>query len=348
MFCTLDRHALGFHPRANALFIKHSVETGSHIVKQHAVLRAFGPGERGAHITQVKRQGGCENRIQRPLRAVHALGFGVLFHEIGTCFAATGGFQIANRVLVDREEPACCAIFGCHICNCRLVFQRQIIEARPVKLDKFADHAFFAQHFNNGQNEIRRGRAFRKPPGQAEADDFGQQHGDGLAEHCGFGFNAANAPAQHGKAVHHGCVAVGAHQRVGIGNLNHFAILAFFAGPDCFCQMLQIDLMANARAGGHNAEIFKGLRAPAQKLIALAVALIFQRHIIFQRPGRAEMVNHDGVVNDQIDRGQRIDLVCVTAYFGHGIAHGCKVNYGRHAGEILHQHARRTIGNFAG
>ena len=50
--------------------------------------------------------------------------------------------------------------------------------------------------------------------GQLEADHLGDQHGDRLAEHGGLGLDAADAPAEHGEAVDHGGVAVGADQRV--------------------------------------------------------------------------------------------------------------------------------------
>jgi hypothetical protein len=53
--------------------------------------------------------------------------------------------------------------------------------------------------------------------GELEADDFGDQHGLRLAEHGGLGLDAADAPAEHAEAVDHGGVAVGADQRVGIG-----------------------------------------------------------------------------------------------------------------------------------
>jgi hypothetical protein len=51
------------------------------------------------------------------------------------------------------------------------------------------------------------------------------------------------------------------------------------------------------------------------------------------------------VIDDQIDGHQRIDLLRVGAELGRGVAHGGKVNHGRNAGEILHQHAGRAVGN---
>ena len=55
-------------------------------------------------------------------------------------------------------------------------------------------------------------------PVELEADHLGDQHRDRLAEHRRLGLDAADAPAEHGEAVDHRRVAVGADERVGIGD----------------------------------------------------------------------------------------------------------------------------------
>ena len=42
---------------------------------------------------------------------------------------------------------------------------------------------------------------------------------------------------------------------------------------------------------------------------------------------------------------ERVDLLRVAAELGHGVAHGGEIDHGRHAGEVLHQHARRAEGD---
>ena len=59
----------------------------------------------------------------------------------------------------------------------------------------------------------------------------------------------------------------------------------------------------------------------------------------------AEVVDHDRVVDDQIDRHQRVDLGGVGAQGAHGVAHGGQVDHGGNAGEVLHQDAGRTEGD---
>ena len=61
--------------------------------------------------------------------------------------------------------------------------------------------------------------------------------------------------------------------------------------------------------------------------------------------GGAEVVDHDRVVDDQVDGDQRVDLGGVGAERGHGVAHGGQVDHGGNAGEVLHQDAGRTEGD---
>ena len=75
-----------------------------------------------------------------------------------------------------------------------------------------------AQQVGAGQHQGGGGHAFAQGPGQLEADHFGDQHRDRLAEHGGFGFDPADAPAQHAQAVDHCGVAVGADAGVRIGH----------------------------------------------------------------------------------------------------------------------------------
>ena len=54
----------------------------------------------------------------------------------------------------------------------------------------------------------------------------------------------------------------------------------------------------------------------------------------------AEIVDHHRMVDDEIDFGQRIDLLRIAAELLHRIAHRGQIDDGGHAGQILHQHAR--------
>ncbi len=106
--------------------------------------------------------------------------------------------------------------------------------------------------------------------------------------------------------------------------------------------------MADAGAGRDHAEVIEGAGTPAQELVALLVALVLDVDVLLEGIGRAEEVHLHGVVDDEIDRHQRVDPGGVTAQRLHGIAHGGEVDDGGHACEILHQDAGRAVGDLAG
>ena len=105
--------------------------------------------------------------------------------------------------------------------------------------------------------------------------------------------------------------------------------------------------MADAGARRHNAEVVEAPLAPFQERVALHVAFIFAVHVRLEGRGVAEFVDHDRVVDHQVDRDQRVDLLGVAAKRLDRVAHRGQVDHGGHAGEILHQHAGRAIGDLA-
>ena len=242
------------------------------------------------------------------------------------------------------EEAASGAVFRRHVRNRGAVGEREAIEAVAAELHELAHHAVLPEHFHHAQHEVGGGDAFRQRTVQLEADDFGNQHGDRLPEHRRLRLDAADAPAEHAQPVHHRRVAVGAHQGVRVGDDG--AVL--FAGPDGAREVFQIHLVADAGAGWHHAEIVESALPPAQEPIALAVALHFDGDVVVERLGVAETVHHHRVVDHQIHRREGVDDVRILAGRRHRAAHGGQIGDAGHAGEILHQHPRRTVGDFLG
>ena len=185
---------------------------------------------------------------------------------------------------------------------------------------------------------------------ELEADHFGQQHRQRLAEHRSLRLNAADAPAEHGKPVHHGRVRVGTNERIRIRDLEGALLLAdrhlLFPGPHRLRQIFEIDLMTDAGARRHHREVRECLLAPFQEFVAFLVLLVFLDDVLAERLVVPEEVDDDGVVDDKIDRHQRVDLLGIAAERLHRVAHRGEIDHCRHAGEILHQHTRRAEGNF--
>ncbi|OIQ66591.1 hypothetical protein GALL_518380 [mine drainage metagenome] len=105
--------------------------------------------------------------------------------------------------------------------------------------------------------------------------------------------------------------------------------------------------MANPGARRHNAEVLERRLTPFQEDVPLHVALILAVHVHLEGARVAEFVDHHRVVDHQIDRVQRVDLFRVAAKADDAVAHRGKVHHRRNAGEVLHQHAGRAIGDLA-
>ena len=108
-------------------------------------------------------------------------------------------------------------------------------------------------------------RTFRQAAVKLEADDFGNQHRKRLAEHGGFCFNAADAPAENTEGVNHGGVRIGANEGIGIS----FQAIAVGHGADDAREIFDVHLVADAGVRRHDLEITEGVLAPAEKLVAL-------------------------------------------------------------------------------
>ena len=334
---TRDRDT-GFAFRLAEVLGQGRLELGGGVGEQHAVLRTLRTGQRRQDGAEVKFQAVGEDRIRIAGLDPHPLRLGVGFDQVGAMGLTAGGAQIVDGGLGHREEAAGGAVFRSHVGDGRLVFQGQAREAGTEELDELADDALLAEHLGDGQHQVGGGRAVRHRARQAEADDFRDQHRDRLAQHGRFSFDAADAPAQDGQAVDHGGVAVGADDGVGIGD----GFAGFLVQPDGLGEVLQVHLVADAGAGRHDAEVVEGRGAPAQEAVTLDVALILALDVLAEGLGGAEVVDHDRVVDDQVDGVQRVDLFRIGAEAGHGVAHGGQVDDGRNAGEVLHQHAGRT------
>ncbi len=110
--------------------------------------------------------------------------------------------------------------------------------------------------------------AYRHLAGQAEPDDLRDQHRARLAQHGRLGFDASDTPAHDPETVDHRRVRVGAHERVRIrlGDAVHI-LRAHHAR-----EILDIDLVDDARVGRNDLEVVEGALTPAQERVALTVA----------------------------------------------------------------------------
>ncbi|MCY1501117.1 hypothetical protein D9M68_351800 [compost metagenome] len=314
------------------------VEGLGYLGQWHPVLRAPRAGQAGFDAGEVQRQAVGEQRLVTGL-APQALGLAVGLHQLHGFVRAARQAQVAQGNVVHREEAAGSAVFRSHVGDGGAVGQGQVGQAVAVELDEFPHHALLAQHLGDGEHQVGGGDAFAELAGELEADHLGNQHGHRLAEHRGLGLDAADAPAEHAEAVDHGGVRVGADQGVGEG----VGQAVLVPGPHGAAEVLQVDLVADAGARRHHAEVVEGALAPAQEGVAFAVALHFDLDVLPEGGLGGEAVHHHRVVDHQVDRRQWVDPLRVTPGGGHGGAHGGQVDHRRYAGEVLHQHPRRAV-----
>jgi hypothetical protein len=298
----------------------------------------FGTGEARLDAVEIECDDFAVFRLRRVGRVEHALRDHRVAHQIDLRLRAARQREVAQRLLVDREDAAGRAVFRSHVGDRRAVGERQARHAGPEELDELVDDVLLAQDLGHRQDEVGRGDALAQLAGQPEADDLRDQHRHRLAEHRGFGFDAADAPPEHAETVDHRGVRVGAHDGVGIGEavaLHHHAR-----------QELEVHLVHDARLGRHDLEVRERLLAPAQERVALAVARELEGRVLRARVGRAGRVDLNRVIDDQLRRQQRIDASRITAERRHRRAHRGQVDHGRNPGEVLHQHARGREGDF--
>ncbi len=124
-----------------------------------------------------------------------ALFLGVGLDEGELLVAAAGQAQVVDRLAVDREDRCGGTEFGAHVAQGCAVRERNLGNTLAVELDELTDHAVLAEHLGGGEHDVGRGDAGLDLTGEFEADNAGDEHGDGLAEHGCLGLDAADAPA---------------------------------------------------------------------------------------------------------------------------------------------------------
>ena len=298
----------------------------------HAVLRALRAGERRDDLAQVELERLRVGLLLGVGVVPQALRAGVGLDDLDLLLAATRELEVAQRLLVDREDRARRAELRAHVADRRAVGQRQVRDARAVELDELAHDAVLAQALGDRQDEVGGGRALGQLAAELEADHARDQHRHRLAEHRRLGLDAADAPAEHADAVDHRRVAVGTDERV---RIEHAVLL-----EDHAREVLEVDLMDDADVRRDDDEALERRLAPAQEAVALLVALELTLGVEAERVARAERVHLHRVIDHELGRHQRVDLRGIAAHLGHRVAQRREVDHRRHAGEVLHHHAR--------
>ncbi len=301
------------------------------VAERDAILRAARAGHARRDAVERELDERAEGRRRIAVAAEQALLLAVRVHERHEV-AAAGRAQVAQHLVVDREECRSRAVLGRHVRERRAVGQRERREAVAAELDEAPDDAVLAQQLGQREHEVGGRHALVERAGQADADDRRRAELERLAEHDRLGLDAADAEAEHAEAVDHRRVRVGADQRVG----HRDAV----ADRDDAAEVLEVDLVDDPHARRHDAERAERALGPAQQEVALAVALVLALDVVRVGLQRAGLVDLHGVVDHEVARHERIDARRIAARARHRSAHRGEVDDGGHPREVLEQHAR--------
>ena len=105
--------------------------------------------------------------------------------------------------------------------------------------------------------------------------------------------------------------------------------------------------MTNAGSRWNNAEAAERLLTPFQKYVAFMVTFHLQTDVFAESIVVTKVIDGNGVVNDEVYRGQGVNLSSIAPETLNGFTHGSQIHNRWYAGEILHQHPGRAIGNFS-
>ena len=137
-------------------------------------------------------------------------------------------------------------------------------------------------------------------------------------------------------------MAVGADEGIGNGDGELFRTRGrrIIAEKHAAGEVFEVHLMNDPDRRRNDAEVLECLLPPAEEGVALGVALELDGDVLLQRPVGAEVVDLNGVIDDQIDRHQRVDLSRVSPQPLHRRAHRREIDDARHAGEVLEDDTR--------
>ena len=299
--------------------------------QQDAVLRALRAGNGRNNGGQVQLEVLGVLCLWSVLLQPHSLCLGVGLDAVDLLLRAAGELEVLGGLLVNREDRSGGTELRRHVADGGAVCQRDRLNTVAIELNKLLHNAVFAQHLGDGKNDVGCSNAGRNLTGQLEAYDLRDEHGYRLAEHGSLCLDAADAPAQNAQAVFHGRVGVGTDTGIRVSKA---LVVEYNAG-----QVLDIYLVDDAGSRRNYADVGEVLSTPAKDRVALFVALVLNFNVLFQRIGRAESLNDDGVVNDHFGRVERVNLIRGATQCGDGLTHGSEVNNARNTGKVLHEDA---------
>ena len=156
-----------------------------------------------------------------------------------------GAHKLGQGCLVDGEQRGGASVLRRHVGDGRALRRRKRGDAGTEALAHHAHDAAMAQSFGEGQRDVHGGNTRGEPPREANADDSGDAHGDGLAQGRCLGLDAAHSPTEDAHAVRGGRMGVRSHKGVEVQGATS---VPGPTAPRHAAEPLDIELMADAHA----------------------------------------------------------------------------------------------------
>ena len=126
MLATLALHTAQVLLGRDALLrVKDLVEALPDSRQRHPVLRPLGPGQARLDGGQVELEQLAEHRRLHPVHPEQTLRLAVALDEVEVAELATGHLQVAERLVVDREQGRGGAVLRAHVGEGRPVGHRE-------------------------------------------------------------------------------------------------------------------------------------------------------------------------------------------------------------------------------
>ena len=295
--------------------------------RRHAVMRIRRPRDIAHDGRQVKRQHALVLRVDQAV-GPQARFFGIQFDQFHQLIVAACQFQVLDGLRVDVEHGGRGAKFRRHIGNRGTVAQGQVRCSLAVEFQVGRDDLLLAQKFRQRQHRIRGRDARLRFARQLDADDVGQTHPRGAAQHHAFRFQAAHADGDHAQRVDHRRMRIRADQGVGIGH----AILHLDHGRHA----LEVNLVQDAIPRRDHVDVFKGFLGPVDEVETVFIATVFDGAVLGEGIGvKAAAFDGQRMVDHQLRGHHRVDQGRVAALGCDGVTQAGQVDQGSLAQDVM-------------
>jgi len=251
----------------------------------------------------------------------------ILLNELDLALFSTCESEIIDGLSIDWEISHGGTVFWGHVGDGGSISKSQVLAAWSVEFDELANDTSLSEHLDAGKDKIGSGGMCWEFSSQSEADNFRQDHGDGLTKHDGLSFESTNTPTSNTKTVDHG--------GVGISSDNRVVVEEAITSEDDSCKIFEIDLMDNTGAWWDDLEVVEGSGTPLQELESFSISIEFNDLVLSGSIWSTGHISLDGVIDNKINWAEWVDLGWITTESLHSISHGSKIDNGWDSSEIL-------------